>query len=115
MKKLSLSVTLLALASMPRAFAGTASLACDALPTLIYAVDSIQVDGDNVKIVYHYADGEPRLDQGVRSGATSFRTSYGVELSIPAELLNGRATGAMTVGLSTYDYPYESVSCRISN
>ncbi len=96
--------------SATAAQAAELSLACEG-DNLIYAVNGIDVAGNKIRVSYSNERGEAMVDAGTSAGRW-FQTSFGVQVTIPEALLSGKARSG-EVSLSTYDYPYETVSCSV--
>lgn len=99
----------LAFASAP-AFASTTVLECRG-DSLNGNARRIEIQGNSITVQFEdlsVASGEDSR-RNPNSGSISFNVN-GFEYSVPKSLLNGRLKEA-DVGISSYDYPNESVGC----
>jgi hypothetical protein len=107
--KMKLLIALMALASAP-AFASTTVLECRG-SSLNGNARRIEIQGNSITVVMD--DGSVMTGEDLfrnpNSGSINFNV-VGFEYSVPKGLLNGRLKEA-DVGISSYDYPNESVGC----
>jgi len=90
-------------------------LYCDGLKNNIFdGVRQIRITGNSVEVQDETLNGATKGYQGVFTqrtvGGVGFHFAYGIEMTIPADLYDGKVMDG-TVQFSTYDYPYETSRC----
>jgi hypothetical protein len=113
------SLVALTLILCSSAHAATVVLGCGMSRTMVFeGVRSISVTNDQMTLVEETTGGADKAYQGtlvrVTAGVGSqFHLPIGVEVTISEDLLSG-VSKVGTVELSTYDYPYEKMTCSRS-
>lgn len=69
-------------------------------------VQSIEINNESIIVT----TGSGKFDGEYDSSISQYLLHAGAAINVPADLLDGK-TQLASVSISTYDYPYESVTC----